>query len=168
MQIRRLINKALGQLLIESGIITNDQLERALLVQKEKGGLLGQIMVDLGYITEKDIAQAITVQYGYAYLPLENYEFDKSIVSVIPANVARQYGLVAIDKLGDMLTIAMCNPLNVQAIEDIEMLTKCKVRVFVSTLTDIQKIITEFYPKAEPGTEEPGDDDEKDDKGAKA
>jgi len=145
MEIRRIVDKPLGQLLIEKGILSKDQLEKALDVQRQKGGLLGQILVSLGYVDEKDIAQAITVQYGYPYLPLENYDFDTSLVKIIPENVARQYGLVAIDKLGDMITIAMCNPLNIQAVEDIELLTKCKVQVFVSTLTDIQKTIDVCY-----------------------
>jgi len=145
MRIRRLENKPLGQLLLEKGIISKKQLEEALEVQREKGGLLGQILVSLGYVDEKEIAQAITVQYGYPYLPLENYDIDKTCVRTIPENVARQYGLIAIDKLGDMITVAMWNPLNVQAIEDIELLTKCKVQVFVSTLGDIMKILDQCY-----------------------
>jgi len=145
MQIRRLVNKPLGQLLVEGGVISKDQLDKALEIQKQKGGLLGQILISLGVADEKDIATAITVQYGYPYLPLNNYEFDKNIVKIIPENVARQYGLVVIDKLGDIITVAMFNPLNIQAIEDLEILTKCKVQVFVSKLTDIEKIINECY-----------------------
>ncbi len=142
---KKIINKNLGELLLESGIVTKEQLDQALQVQKEQSGLLGQILVSLGYADEKDIAQAITIQYGFAYLPLENYEFDKKIIQIIPENVARQYGLVLIDRLGDMVTVAMCNPLNYEAIEDVEMITKAKVQVFVSTLTDIQKVIDRFY-----------------------
>ncbi len=108
---------------------------------------MGQILVSLGYVDEKDIAQAIMVQYGFPYLPLENYELNEKIVQLIPENVARQYGLVVVDKLGDMITVAMCNPLNIQAIEDIELLTKCKAQVFVSTMTDIQKTIDKCYAK---------------------
>lgn len=145
MEMRRLVDKPLGQLLLEKGLIDKKQLQEALTIQQQKGGLLGQILLSLGYVDEKTIAQAITVQYGYPYLPLENYEFDKTCVNTIPENVARQYGLVAIDKLGEMITVAMWNPLNIQAIEDIELLTKCKVQIFVSTLTDIEKVIEECY-----------------------
>lgn len=147
MQIRNLVNKPLGQLLVERGIIDADKLNNALLIQRQKGGLLGQILVSLGYLEEKDIAQALTVQYGFPYLPLDGYEFDKATVSIIPENVARQYGLIAIDKMSDMVTVAMSNPLNVQAIDDIELLTKCKVQIFVSTLTDIMKKIEDYYEK---------------------
>jgi len=149
MKIKRKISKPLGQLLLESGLITKEQLEQALSIQMRDGGLIGQIMVTQNFVTERDIAQAITVQYGFPYLPLENYEFDKSIVSQIPENVARQYGLVAIDKMGDLITVAMSNPLNMQAIEDIELLTHCKIQIFVSTLTDIQKTVDSCYKQEE-------------------
>lgn len=131
--------------MIESGLLTQDQLEKGLSLQMEKGGLIGQILVSLGYVSEKDIAQAITVQYGFPYLPLENYDFDKNMVKIIPENVARQYGLVAIDKMGDIITVAMSNPLNVQAVEDIELITHAKIQIFVSTLGDIQKILDSCY-----------------------
>ena len=144
---RRLVKKQLGELLIERGLITKTQLDKALEVQKQKGGLVGQILVVLGFTREEEIAQALTVQYGFPYLPLSNYELSKNIVQLIPENVARQYYLMAVDKIGDTLTVAMCNPLNVKAIEDIELLTKCNVQVFVSTMTDVSNAIAKFYAK---------------------
>lgn len=145
--IRRIISKQLGELLIERGILKKEQLEKARKIQKEKGGLLGVILVGLGYSTEEQIAQAITVQYGFPYLPLASYEIDKEIIRIIPENVARQYCLIAIDKIGNTLTIAMSNPLNQQAVEDIELMTKCKVQSFVSTMTDVNKAIDKHYGK---------------------
>ncbi len=145
--IKRIISKQLGELLLERGVINQAQLEKALRFQKEKGGLIGQILVALGFAKEEEIAQSLTVQYGFPYLPLECYDINIDAIKLIPENVAMQYNLVAIDKIGDLLTIAMSNPLNYQAIEDIEMLTKCKVQVFVSTMTDINNAILKHYPK---------------------
>lgn len=145
--IRRIISKQLGELLIERGILKKEQLEKARKIQKEKGGLLGVILVALGYATEEQIAQAITVQYGFPYLPLTSYEIDKKVIGIIPENVARQYCLIAIDKIGNTLTIAMSNPLNQQAVEDIELMTNCKVQTFVSTMTDVKKAIDKYYGK---------------------
>ena len=145
--IRRIISKQLGELLIERGILKKEQLEKARKIQKEKGGLLGVILVGLGYATEEQIAQAITVQYGFPYLPLASYEIDKEIIRIIPENVAKQYCLIAIDKMGNTLTIAMSNPLNQQAVEDIELMTNCKVQSFVSTMTDVNKAIDKHYGK---------------------
>ena len=147
-QARRLITKQLGELLVEKGIINEAQLDKALKILKEKGGLIGQIFVMLGYVKEEEIAQVLTVQYGFPYLPLESYEISADMIKLIPENVAKQYNLIAIDKIGTLLTISMSNPLNIQAAEDIEMLSGCKVQVFISTMTDITNAIKKYYGKA--------------------
>lgn len=144
---RRIITKTIGQLLLEKGIIKQTQLDEALKIQKEKGGLLGQILASLGYVTEEQIAQAITIQYGFPYLPLSNYEIDEGAIKLIPENVARQYCLIPIDKIGNTVTIAMADPLNMQAIEDIELITGSSIQIFVSTATDIKKAIDKYYKK---------------------
>lgn len=142
---RRMITKKLGELLVERKIIKEPELQKALLIQKEKGGLLGSILVLLGFATEEQIAQALTTQYGFPYLPIKNYEIDPEIVKLIPRNVAEQYAMIAIDKVGSSLTVAMSNPLNLHAIEDIELITNCKVQTFVSTQSDIKTIIKKYY-----------------------
>ncbi len=149
MPIRRIINKQLGELLVERGILNQQQLEKALAYQKEHGGLIGEILVDQGYVKEEDIAQALTAQYGFPYLPLSNYDINPEIVSVIPARVVRQYLLVPIDRIGNNLTLAMSNPLNIQAIEDVELLSGCSVQTFVSTASDIKKAIEKYYKDKE-------------------
>jgi type IV pilus assembly protein PilB len=145
--VKRVVTKQLGELLVERGVINEEQLSKALKVQKERGGLIGQVLVMLGYTKEEEIAQALTVQYGFPYLPLECYEINVEAMKLIPQNVAEQYNLIAIDRIGDLLTIAMSNPLNIQAVEDIEMLVKCKVQVFVSTMTDINNAMKKYYGK---------------------
>lgn len=149
MPIRRIINKQLGDLLIERGIIDQHKLDKAITFQKERGGLLGEILVELGFAREEDIAQALTAQYGFPYLPLSNYEINPEVVNIVPARVARQYLLIPIDKLGSNLTLAMSNPLNVQAIEDIELLSGCNVQTFVSTSSDIKRAIEKYYKDKE-------------------
>ena len=145
---KRIVSKQLGELLLERGVISQGQLENALKFQKEKGGLIGQILVMLGFAKEEEIAQALTVQYGFPYLPLECYDINAEAIKLIPENVATQYNLIAIDKIGDLMTIAMSNPLNSQAVEDVELVTKCKVQIFVSTMTDINNAIKKYYEKA--------------------
>jgi hypothetical protein len=66
---------------------------------------------------------------------------------MVPENVCKQYNLIAIDRIGNLLTITMSNPLNVQAVEDVEMLTGCKVQIFISTMTDINNAISKYYGK---------------------
>ncbi len=141
------VKEKLGEILVRGGVISEQNLQRALDFQKREGGLLGEILVKLGYVKELDIVRALTVQYGFPYLPLENYELKREIVSVVPENVARQYSIVPLDVMGNILTVAMSNPLNEKAIEDVEMLTKKKVQVFISTVTSIHEALDRLYEK---------------------
>ncbi len=149
MQIKKIVNKQLGELLIERGIISRQQLDKALTVQKERGGLIGEVLVELGFAKEEDITQALTAQYGFPYLPLANYEINSEIIDIIPSRVARQYLLIPVDKVGNSLTLSMSNPLNVHAIEDVELLSGCSVQIFVSTLSDVKGAIEKYYKEKE-------------------
>ena len=143
---RRVIKKQLGELLIERKVIDKKQLEQALKVQQEKGGLIGQVLVNLGFSTEEEIAhQALTAQYGFPYLPLNNYEIDEEVVKILPKNVASQFCLIPVDRIGNNLTIAMSDPLNNLAVEDIELVSGLCVQIFVSTGTDIRNAIEKYY-----------------------
>lgn len=144
---RKKINKPLGELLIERGVITASQLEEALNVQKQKGGLIGEIIVELGFAEEKDIAYSLSIQYGFPYIPLDNYEINSDVINIIPRQVVEQYCLMPLDKIGSTLMIAMADPLNFHAVEDIEYLTNCVVQIFISTISDIKKAIEKYYGK---------------------
>ena len=144
-QFKRTSHKHLGQLLVERGVITQEQVAMAIAYQNEKGGLFGEVLVELKFATEEDIAQALTCQYGFPYLPLQNYEIDKEVVSSVPEHICRQYCLIPIDKIGSSLTLAMANPLNDNAIEDIELITGCSAQTFVSTASDIREAIDKYY-----------------------
>jgi len=149
MPIKKIINKQLGELLIERGVINQHQLDKALNLQKEKGGLVGEVLVELGFAKEEDITQALTAQYGFPYLPLANYEINPEVVNIIPGRVARQYLIIPVDKVGSNLTLAMSNPLNVHAIEDIELMSGCSIQIFVSTLSAIKGAIEKYYKDKE-------------------
>ena len=142
---KRIITKRIGEVLLERGLINHKELEQALAYQKEHGGLMGQVLIHLGFITEQEVALALTAQYGFPYLPLDNYEIDSELTELIPEPVARQYCLIPIDRIGNALTLAMADPSNVRAIEDVELLTKCVVQTFVSTPTEIRKAIDRHY-----------------------
>ncbi|MDD5618243.1 MAG: hypothetical protein PHG69_04045 [Candidatus Omnitrophica bacterium] len=143
--LRKTTEKLLGELLIERKVISKEDFDKALGVQHERGGLIGEIIVELGFAKEENIAQAITAQYGFPYLPLANYEIDREVLKIVPENVCSQYCLVPVDKIGSNLTLAMSNPLNKEAVEDIEEITKCNVQVFVATTTDIRNAIVKYY-----------------------
>ena len=142
---KKIVQKQLGELLVEGGVIAPQNLDESLEIQREKGGLLGEILIRLGYATEQAIAQALTVQYGFPYLPLADYEIDAEIARTIPQALARKYGLVAVDRLGNILTVAMCNPLNAEAVEEVEKTTGLNVQIFVATQSDVSEAIGRCY-----------------------
>ena len=139
------VNKQLGEILVERGVLTRAKLEEALAYQKAKGILFGEAIVQLKLGTEEDVVQALTCQYGFPYLPLSNYEIAPEVIATVPQNLCRQHCLVPIDKIGRSLTLAMANPLNVQALEDVEKVTDCSVQAFVSTATEINSAINRYY-----------------------
>ena len=145
---KKIIQKQLGELLVESQIISQEQLKEGLEIQKEKGGLIGEVLVGLGYATEQAIAQALTVQYGFPYLPLGDYDIDPETARLIPETLARRHGLIAVDHLGNLLTVAMCNPLSAQAIEEVEKATRLNVQAFVATQADVNQAIGRCYKES--------------------
>jgi type IV pilus assembly protein PilB len=147
--LKRTSNKHLGELLSERGVIDREQIAMAMAYQNEKGGLFGEILVELKFATEEDIAQALTCQYGFPYLPLSNYEIDQDVLQSVPEDLCRKYCLIPIDKIGKSLTLAMSNPLNRDAVQDIEMISGCTIQTFVSTSSDIKEAVANYYHKAE-------------------
>jgi len=146
---KKATNKHLGEVLVERGVINHEQLSISIEHQKKNpGNLLGEVLVELKFATEKDIAQALTCQYGFPYLPLSSYEIDAEVIRSVPEKICTQFCLVPIDKIGKSLTIAMSNPLNLRAVEDVELITGCTVQVFVSTASDIKQSIEKYYKPA--------------------
>ena len=102
---KRVINKKLGQILLENGIISRDDLEEAIKKQKIDGKLLGEDLVDLGYATEEEITAAVSAQYGIPYLSLEQYEIESSIINLVPEHMAKKHRYIPLDRMGDILTL---------------------------------------------------------------
>ncbi|MBD3296904.1 MAG: type II secretion system protein GspE, partial [Candidatus Omnitrophica bacterium] len=141
------VKERLGEILVKSGTISEKHLQRALEFQKSEGGLLGEILIKLGYVNERNIVEALTEQYGFPYLPLKNVDINNEAIKLVPENVARQYKLMPVDLIGEILTLALSNPLNNSAIEDVEMITKKRTQVFISTISDINEAIKKAYGK---------------------
>jgi CheY-like chemotaxis protein len=127
--------KKIGELLVEDNLITKERLEEALEIQKKEGGFLGKILVRLEYLSEEDIVGYLMEQHGCAYLPLANYEIDPELIKLIPKDLAKDYLVIPLDKIGDLLTIATANPLNLDIIDLIKEHTGLSVQIFLSTQT---------------------------------
>ncbi len=142
---KKLINKQLGELLIESKLITREQLTKALDTQKEKGGLIGELLIYLGYTSEEAITRALTVQYGFPYMKLSDYNIDPAVAKLVSEELSRKHSLVAVDCVGSVLTIAMSNPLNDYGVKDVEAATKLKAQIFLATATEIKQTLNKLF-----------------------
>lgn len=152
---KRHILKQLGELLLEKEIITEEELKEALEIQKkQRRGLLGQILIERKYVTERDILTVLSAQYGFPYLPLSNYSISPELLKLVPENVAKQYYVLPVERIGNILSVVMADPLNRAAIDDIGYLTGCKVEVFITTALEITKALAQYYPRHLPSTKE--------------
>lgn len=141
--------KKVGDILIEKGLITNEQLETALKEQKKTGRKIGQILVESGMITETELIDTISERLKIPRISLESMVIDPSVIGLVPVEVARRYCLIPAFKIGDNLTVAMSDPLNIIAIEELKYLTKCDVKRVVAPRTEINAAIDQYYSVAD-------------------
>jgi len=135
----------LGQLLLASNIITEGQLKDALSLQRREGGRLGTNLVKLGYVTEEKLVAFLSRQYGVSAIDLSDYKIDPSLLKLIPVDMARKYLIVPVARVGATLTIAMIDPSNVFAIDDVKFRTGYNVEVVVSSESSILNAISTHY-----------------------
>ncbi len=135
----------LGEILLKSNIITQEQLDKALQEQKATGGRLGEHLIKLGYCTEDDILDCLSQQYGVPSINLRNFEIDESIIRLIPADVVRKYQFIPVSKTGATLTVAMNDPTNVFAMDDITFITGYRVEPVVASEGALREAIDRYY-----------------------
>lgn len=135
----------LGELLIKAGLVTQKQIEEALQLQKTNGGKLGYNLVKLGHVKEEDITSLLSEQYGVPAIHLEHFEIDESILKHIPSDVAQKYLLIPIERTGATLTVAMADPSNVFALDDVRFITGYQVEPVVAAEASIREAIARYY-----------------------
>jgi type IV pilus assembly protein PilB len=137
--ISKLTKKRLGELLISEGLVNEEQINEALKRQQETGGLLGEVLIALGYVTEIDIARTITTQFGLPYIDASRYFVAKEVAALLPEDEMRRNQYVPLDKIGNILTLAVCGLLNEKTFEDIEKRTGCVIQLYVSTVSQVAR-----------------------------
>jgi type IV pilus assembly protein PilB len=135
----------LGDLLLKQKLITPDQLETALKLQREEGGKIGEALVRVGAVSESDITETLSQQFGVPSIDLAHFEIDPAIIKVVPGEVARKYGVLPVNKTGATLTIAMGDPTNVFAMDDIKFMTGYNVEPVVASEIALRKAIDKHY-----------------------
>ena len=135
----------LGELLTKASLISQDQLKDALKLQKETGGKLGETLIKLGFVSEEDITECLSQQFGVPSINLAHFEIDSGVIKLIPADVARKYNILPVNKTGATITIAMADPTNVFAMDDIKFMTGYNVEPVVASELGIKAAIDTYY-----------------------
>jgi type IV pilus assembly protein PilB len=140
----------LGQLLIQRGIVTAEQIEQALQQQSRSGHsrLLGELLVELNFCTENQIASALAETYGVPYAQVTPKLCDPNVVEILPRDFAEEHSVLPLFKVFDTLTVAVSEPANVFLIDEIQRLSSCRVQVVCATVKDIQATLQTYMPAA--------------------
>jgi type IV pilus assembly protein PilB len=135
----------LGELLLKENMVTPQQLQEALSHQKMNGGKLGKAFVSLGYVKDEEITSLLSRQYGVPSINLDHFEVDPAIIKIIPAETARKYQILPLSRSGATLTIAMADPTNVFAMDDIKFMTGYNVEPVVASESSLEEAIEKYY-----------------------
>ncbi|MEX0756172.1 MAG: ATPase, T2SS/T4P/T4SS family [Actinomycetota bacterium] len=136
--------KQLGQILIEQGLLTQEQLDQALDEHKKTPKALGRVLIDKGFIKEADLVRALSEQVGLEFVDLSDFQIDPMAASLLPETLARRYRAIPIATRDDKLLVAMSDPANVYALDDIRAITNRDVKPVVATASDVEQAIAKF------------------------
>ncbi len=140
-----LVSKKLGELLVNAGLITNEQLDQAMSVQNKEGGRLGFTLIKLGHVKEDEITQFLSKQYGVPAINLANLHIDSSIIKLVPSEVCQKYLVLPVSRQGATLTLAMADPTNVFAMDDIKFMTGYNVEPVVASEMALKEASEQYY-----------------------
>jgi type IV pilus assembly protein PilB len=136
----------IGDLLLKEKRITSEQLQQALNHQKAKGGKLGYNLVKMGFVKDEEITALLSKQYGVPSINLTQFEIDPAVIKLIPADTAQKYQIIPLSRAGATLTIAMTDPTNVFAMDDIKFMTGYNVEPVVASESAVVEAIQRYYP----------------------
>src|SRR6186713_1636883 len=148
----------IGELLLKEKRITPDQLQQALSHQKANGGKLGQNLVKMGLVKDEEITALLSRQYGVPSINLSQFEIDPSVIKLLPSDTAQKYQIVPLSRAGQTLTIAMTDPTNVFAMDDIKFMTGYNVEPVVASEGAVIDAIDRYYSAPTPRPARSGGD----------
>src|SRR3954462_2428744 len=141
----------IGELLLKEKLITPEQLQQALTQQKSNGGKLGYNLVKMGFVKDEQITALLSKQYGVPAINLASFKIDLTIIKLVPTETARKYQIIPLSRSGSTLTIAMTDPTNVFAMDDIKFMTGYTVEPVVASEVAITDAIEKYYPSGKAG-----------------
>jgi type IV pilus assembly protein PilB len=135
----------LGRVLVSAGLLTEEHLEKALEVQKKEGSRLGSILMKLGYVNETDLLKALSKQYHVPTIELGNLEIDPAVIRLISSDIVQKYQVIPVRRKGTVITLAMVDPSNVFAIDDIKFITGYDVEPVIATEASVNGAMVRYY-----------------------
>lgn len=141
--------KLIGQILIKRGLLKPEQLTQALLLQRSRGGTLGKILVQEGFLKELDVIAALVIQWAVPYIAIEKYPPNPSVLAMIPSDFAHARRVIPLDRVGEVLSVVMEDPLDEQTRQDLKNICHVKVAPFIATPSAIALALNRWYPPRE-------------------
>lgn len=140
-----MVRKRIGDLLIDAGLITDAQLQEALQIQKTGKEKLGDVFLNMGFITEQQLIEALEFQLGIPHVQLHRYKIDQSLLGIIPERLAKMYRVLPLKKDGNKLMVAMVDPLDYYAIDDLRMSTGFVIEPAIASKDEVLRAINRYY-----------------------
>jgi len=140
--INRLVKKKLGEMLVEQGLLSNEQIQDALRLQHQSGKLLGEILVEQKLLTEEKIVSVLVGQFGIPFFKPTSYNIAKDLLEIFDPAMMRRYQFVPIDSIGSTLVIAIAGSISEDMVREIESQTGCTVQLFLAKMGEINAVLT--------------------------
>jgi type IV pilus assembly protein PilB len=137
----------IGEILLKANLITRQQLQQAVQEQKNSGGRLGSVLVKMGFVNEDSILSCLSSQFGVPAIDLDTFHIEESVLETIPVSVAKKYMVIPISRVGNVLTLAMADPSDVFAMDDIKFMTNYNIEPVVASESSIIEAINRHYGK---------------------
>jgi len=145
------LKERLTDILINHKLLSSKQLDQALKLQKDKGGRLSDIIVELKFMKESDLISVLSQGLGFPLIDLKRFKINSEIVALLPADIARHYQIIPVSKMEDTITLAMADPLNIFAIDHVQLFTGFKINPIISSANELLQTIELYYPDATGG-----------------
>lgn len=139
------LKKKLTDILLDAKLITAQDMQKALKIHSDTGGSLKDIIIKEGFVKEKDLMTVLSRELFIPYLELSRYKVDSQVAGLLPEKIARQYKVVALSKIGNVLTVAMSDPLNIFALDDLKVITGYDIDIVLAGEKEITKVLDKFF-----------------------
>lgn len=138
-------SRPIGQLLKEMGLVTEHEIQQALEVQRQQGGMLGKILIEMGAVEESDLLFGLALQAGMEVVHLDEMEIPEEVIARVDANIVETYRIVPVEQGDNYITIALSDPLNISILDDLRFMLDCEVKAVVTAKESIDRAIQKYY-----------------------